>query len=110
MADNNFIFNSDWNYQKIYANTAATVSVPTSGTTYNYAHGLGKITSARVWIEGKSGKWFPAANIPLQDHFTNGVDYQATYYLTTSQLVVNMYNTTASTANVNIQIRIYVDD
>jgi len=111
MADSDFLFNSDWNYQKILVNQSLT-QVVTSGSsaTYTYTHNLGKITSARVWVEGKTGKWFPAANITLQDHFTFGADYTATYGLTMNTLKVTLYNSSASNSSVNFRIRIYLDD
>lgn len=110
MADKDFVFNSDFNYQKVLANEITSLSVPISGATYTYSHGLGYIPSARVWVEGKTGKWFPASNVQLQDHFTSGADFTATYYLTTTQLIVNLYNSSGSTATVNFVARVYLDD
>lgn len=111
MADSDFIFNSDWNYQKIRVNEPLSQSVPAGGSAaYIYPHLLGKVTSARVWIEGKTGKWFPASNVTLLDHFTNGIDYTGVYYLKNNEIVVTLYNTTGSTATVNFRVRVYLDD
>jgi len=113
MADKDFIINTELNYQKILHNGSYSQSVPSYPSdpgSFTYTHGLGYIPSARVWVESSSGKWFPASNIQLLDHSTGASPYTATYYLTSTTLVVVFDNSSGATATVNFRVRVYIDD
>jgi hypothetical protein len=118
MADN-YLFNTDYNYQKVYLDGSTTVSVPDSGgpppvpTTYTVVHGLGYIPTARVFYEPVSGQIWPASKWQYPN--TGGgsgapLDTTVSCYLTTTSLVFSIINTSGSTKNVPVYWRIYVDE
>lgn len=111
--DSDFIFNSDWNYQKIKQDVVETVTAPPTSTTateFTYPHDLGYIPSARVWYEADTGKWYPLSLVQLAD---SSAAYLLTitgyFYLTASALVIGIHNSGGSDVAVNLRARIYYD-
>lgn len=117
MADN-YLFNTDYNYQKIYLDGSTTVSVPNSGgpppvpTTHTVVHGLGYIPTARVYFEPVSGQLWPVTKWQYDAGTGSGstLFVTASCYLTTTSLVFSIINTSGSTQSVPLHWRIYVDE
>jgi hypothetical protein len=114
----NFIFTTDYNYQKVANEGSYTVSCPnasgpTDVTTHTVAHDLGEITSVRAWYDPASGRRFPISLSQYLDDstFISEVSLVTVYaYLTTSSLVFNVRNTSGSTKAVTLYWKVYYDD
>lgn len=107
-----FIFSTDYNYQKTAINKQDTVDIAGSSTgTLTISHDLGYIPSARVWYDpNDDGTWYPLANVQLADTFTNTLNTTGSYYLTTSDIVVSLSNSTVSAVSIPVIVRVYYDD
>lgn len=113
MAQSDFLLSTDQNIQKEYINQMYTVSVP---GTFSYvdtviAHDLGYVPAARVWYEPIAGRWYPLTLTQLQDG-TSGdfLNFTGTFSLSTTAITVSLANFSGSTADVNIWVRVYLDD
>lgn len=107
-----FLLNTDYNNQKILANGFVTLNIgsPNFGDTFTLAHNLGYIPAARVWYEPKPGQWMPLS----VRQYTQGTPfdyYEITgqFYLTTTDLVVNIRNAGIA-STVRVWLRVYLDD
>lgn len=106
-----FKMSTDFNYQKTALNQQDTITISAaSSASKSFTHDLGYIPSARVWYDPNSdGTWYPLANVQLLEGFT-GLDTNGYYYLTTSAVVVTLFDATGSTNNCPVIVRVYYDD
>lgn len=113
--ENNVLFTTGYNYQKIALKSTGSVSVPNAPTTFTSVtinHNLGYIPSVRAWYDPALGRRLPLSLEQYQDddfstNYTNLVVAQA--YLTTTTLVLQFRNSSGSTKSVNYWYRIYYD-
>lgn len=108
-----FKISTDFNYQKTAINEQDTVFVPAaSNASATYDHNLGYIPSARVWFDpNANGIWYPLTYQQFSDSVTGDVfETGGSYYLTTTQLVVNLFDSFGGGKDIPIAVRVYYDD
>jgi hypothetical protein len=115
--DTGFIFTTKHNLPKIYLDAAQTVSAPSSPATpttvLTVNHDLGYVPTARVWYEPVSGQIWPLS--PNQYDNSDGgpgttLTLYGRFYVTSTTLVVEMFNSSGGPLNVPIHTRIYCDE
>lgn len=113
MEESDFLLTTDQNIQKQYINYAQGISVSGSGLSEEtkIAHNLGYIPSARVWFaaNGGSSQWYPASNVQLADNFAF-LPFGCVFLLSSTDITLQISNSTGSTATCNVIVRIYLDD
>lgn len=115
MTDDNVIFNSDFNYQKIALSASRVNTVPPyagSPTVVTIPHNLGYAPSVRVWYDPGNGRRYIAGNLWFLDSNGTGTDWSsgvnvAYVYVTSSNLVVAYANFSGSNRSVTTYYRIY---
>lgn len=113
-------FTKTKNYQKIALKGSGLINVlvspPSPSPTVYYGvtipHGLGKVTSCRVWYDPGSGRRFP---LSIEQYSDDGAtpspcdQVSGRAYLTTSGLTIEFKNYSGSTKAVTYYYRIYYD-
>lgn len=110
------IFSSRYNFQKVYLEGTATLSLVSSLTPTEYTlatHSLGYIPTARVFYVPVTGELWPLS--PLQySNIDGGVGTMLQIYgspvMTSSLLKVRMVNASGAPADVVFYYRIYLDE
>lgn len=106
-----FILSTDHNIQKVYIDNTGVATVPISGfppdiysTVMTISHGLGYIPNVRMWYEPVAGQIWPLTPAG-SDLLIFG-----RYYVTTTDVVVELANLSAVQASVPLHWRIYLDE
>lgn len=110
------IFSTRYNFQKIYLNDSATLTLASSITPQEYTlvvHGLGYVPTVRIFYVPVSGQLWPLS--PRQYSNLDGgsgtpLDYYGSPVITTNEVKVRMTNSSGGDADILFYYRVYLDE